>query len=146
MNRPEQKQSEQQQSGQKPRGQQQSDPAFMNLSLDEMSARIAARDQQLTRRNGAFVLAFLGLLVIGSLLAFYFYGDWIAETLGAAWQVGTAMGRWEWWQAMTIAFQYKLSFFILGIVIGFFVFLFVTFQIGEWIVETAWDWLNSLWN
>lgn len=125
---------------------QERDPAFMNLSLDEMSARIAARDQQLTRRNGVLVLVFLGLLLISALFAFYFYGAWMAETLGAAWQVGAAVRRWEWWQALTIAFQYKLSFFILGIVIGFFVFLFVTFQIGEWIVETAWDWLNALWN
>lgn len=141
MNRPEQKQS-----GQKQSGQEQSDPAFMNLTLEEMSARVAARDRQLSRRNGIIVLAFLGLSLLSTLLAFYFYGDWIAETLGAVWQVGAAVGRWEWWQALTIAFQYKLSFFILGIVIGFFVFLFITFQIGEWIVETAWDWLNSLWN
>ena len=128
------------------RGQKQSDPAFMNLSLDEMSARIAARDQQLTRRNGVIALTFFALLAICSLIAAYFYGEWLLETLGAAWQVGAAVGRWEWWQALTIAFQYKLSFFILGIVFGFFVFLFVTFQIGEWLVETAWDWLNSLWN
>jgi hypothetical protein len=124
----------------------QSDPAFLNLSLDEMSAYVADRDRQLARRNGFIILTLLVLLLIGSLVSAYFYGNWMLETIGAAGQVVHALWRWDWWQALTIAFQYKLSFFVLGIFVGFGVFLFITFQVGEWLIETAWDYLSALWN
>lgn len=124
----------------------QSDPPFMNLSLDEMSARIAARDRQLARRNSILILAILGLCVVAALVGAFIYGHWFAETFGAIWRMGAAFGRLDWWHALTILFEYKLSFLILGILIGFVIFLFVTFQIVDWLFDTAWDWVSSLWN
>jgi len=118
----------------------------MNLTLDEMSAHIAARDRALDRRNGFLILGILVFCLVAALIGGFSYGHWFAETFRALWAMGAAFGRLDWWHALIILFEYKLSFLILGILIGFVTFLFVTFQIVDWLFDTAWDWVSSLWN
>jgi hypothetical protein len=65
------------------------------------------------------------------------------ETVGAAWQVVISAWNLEWWQAGTILFEYKLSFFIMGILAGFVLFLFIVLEIGEILFELVWDWVTS---
>ncbi len=123
-----------------------SEQPFMNLSIEEMSARISARDKELHRRN----LLILGTFFAGLLIAFgigaWYYGEWMLETAGALWQLGASLWHLEWWRAGQILFQYKLSFFLFGLIGGFFLFLFITFQIGELLVELLWDGITALFN
>jgi hypothetical protein len=117
---------------------------FMNLSIEEMSARISARDKELNRRN----LLILGLFFAAGLVGFgigaWYYGEWVLETAGALWQLGVSLWHLEWWRAAEILFQYKLSFFLFGLIGGFVLFLFITFQIGELLVELLWDGISAL--
>lgn len=122
------------------------DKPFMNLSIDEMSTRIAARDQELTRRNRLILLPFLLVSLALLILGIWLYGAWLAETLGAIWLLGLSIWRLEWWAAGQILFHYKLSFFLFGIVAGFFLFLFITFQIGEMLIDLLWDGISALFN
>jgi len=118
----------------------------MNLSVDEMSAHISARDKELNRRNCLVLLLFLGLgLVLFGISAWY-YGAWMVQTVGALWQLGAFLWQAEWWSAAEILFHYKLSFFIFGIIFGLGLFLFITFQIGEIIVDLLWEGITSLFN
>lgn len=123
-----------------------SDPPFMNLSIDEMSARISARDKDLNRRNCLILLIFFGVGLVGFGISAWYYGEWMVETVGALWLLGGFLWRSEWLQAAEILFHYKLSFFIFGILFGFGLFLFVAFQIGEMIVDLLWDGITSLFN
>ncbi|MEZ4727868.1 MAG: hypothetical protein R3E79_12130 [Caldilineaceae bacterium] len=61
----------------------------------------------------------------------YFYGHWVMETVGAAWQVALAVWHLEWWQALSLLFAYKLSFLILGIIIGFGIFYLLPFRLAN---------------
>jgi len=124
----------------------QPDKPFMNLSVEEMSARIQARDQELNRRNclvlTLLLIAFGLLLLVGA----WFYGAWMVETIGALRQLSVLLWNLEWWAAGQILLHYKLSFFVLGIFVGFFLFLFITFQIGEMLFDLIWDWISSFFN
>jgi len=122
------------------------DPSFTNASLEEMAERVQQRGRQTDRRNYVIILIFLLLLGIGIALGTYFYGDWVMATVGAAWQVTLALWNLQWWEAITIFFAYKLSFLILGVVIGFVLFLFITFQVVETLVDLVWDTIASLFN
>ncbi len=119
---------------------------FMNLSIDEMSAQISARDKELNRRNCLILLIVLGFGLIGFAISAWHYGAWMVETAGALWLLGGFLWRSQWLQAAEILFHYKLSFFIFGILFGFGLFLFVAFQIGEMIVDLLWDGITSLFN
>ncbi len=119
---------------------------FMNLSIEEMSARISNRDQELNRRNCLILLVVLGFGVVAFGISAWYYGEWMVETVGALWQLGTLLWRAEWLLAAETLFHYKLSFFLFGIILGFGLFLFITFQIGEMIVDLLWDGITSLFN
>lgn len=120
------------------------DPNFTNATLEEMAARIRQREQQTNRRNYIILLFFFLLLGSGVAVGAYFYGDWVVETVRAAWHVAVAIWQLEWWQALSLLFEYKLSFLILGVVVGFGLFLFITLQIGEMLVDLIWDMITSL--
>jgi hypothetical protein len=122
------------------------DPSFTNAPLEEMAARVQQRGRQTARRNYVIILIFLLLLGIGIALGAYFYGDWVMATVGAAWQVTAALWNLQWWEAISILFAYKLSFLILGVVIGFVLFLFITFQVVETLVDLIGDMIASLFN
>ena len=122
------------------------DSSFTNASLEEMAERVQQRGRQTDRRNYVIILIFLLLLGIGIAIGAYFYGDWVMATIGAAWQVTLALWNLQWWQAVTIFFAYKLSFLILGVVIGFVLFLFITFQVVETLADLVWDTITSLFN
>lgn len=117
---------------------------FMKLSVEEMAAKVQQKDAQLGRRNCLILVLFFALFVMSLLVLSWFYGEWFFHTLGAAWQVVQSIWNLQWWQAGAILFEYKLSFFLLGIFAGFLLFLFVAFQIGEMLVDLLWDWLGSL--
>lgn len=120
------------------------DPSFANATLEEMAARVQRQERLTDRRNYVILLIFFLLLGSVTAISAYFYGHWVMETVGAAWQVALAVWHLEWWQALSLLFAYKLSFLILGIIIGFGIFLFVTLQIGELLVDLIWDLITSL--
>jgi len=120
------------------------DPSFANASLEEMATRVQQQERLTNRRNYVILLIFFLLLGIATAAGAYFYGHWVMETAGAAWQVVLAVWRLEWWHALSLLFEYKLSFLILGIVIGFGIFLFVALQIGDMLVDLIWDLITSL--
>jgi hypothetical protein len=119
---------------------------FMNLSVDEMAAQINTNTQALDRRNCLILALFFGCALLASVVGFWFYGEWLMETVSAFWQVGVYLWQWEWWLAAQLLFHYKISFFLLGIIVGFALFLFVIFQIGELLVDLLWDAISSLFN
>ncbi|MCB0063998.1 MAG: hypothetical protein KDE19_17870 [Caldilineaceae bacterium] len=117
---------------------------FMKLSVEEMAAQVQLRDEQLGRRNCLVLVLFFAFFFISISVLSWFYGQWFLTTLSAAWQVLHSIWNLQWWQAAAIVFEYKLSFFLLGIFAGFLLFLFVAFQIGEMLIDFIWDWLGSL--
>lgn len=117
---------------------------FMNLSVEEMAAKVQQRDAELGRRN-CLVLALFAIGLLGAVgVGFWFYGAWIVHTMSAFGQVVLAMWQFEWWRAGALLFEYKLSFFVMGILVGFFVFLFVVLQIGEMLLDLLLDWVGSI--
>jgi hypothetical protein len=122
------------------------DPSFTNATLEEMAARIKQREQQTNRKNYIILLIFFLLLGSGVAVGAYFYGHWVMETVRAAGHLFAAIWHLEWWQAISLLLEYKLSFLILGIVIGFGLFLFITLQIGEMLVDLIGDLISSLFN
>lgn len=118
--------------------------AFMNLSVEEMAAKVRARDAQLGRRNCLILVLFsLGTLILLA-VGFWIYGSWIMETVGAFGRVVSAIANLNWMHAGAILLEYRLSFFLMGILVGFFLFLFIVFQIGEILIDLIWDWVGSL--
>lgn len=122
------------------------DPSFSNASLEEMAARVQKRDQLTGRRNYVLLLFFFLLLAAIVATGLFFYGGWLTETVGALWQMGSALWRLEWWQAGAILLEYKLSFFLLGILTGVIVALIVVFQVIETLFELIVDGISSLFN
>ncbi len=122
------------------------DASFANASLEEMAQRVKQYEAQTDRRNYVIILSFFLLLSISIAIGLYFYGHWVLETVQAAGGVVWSMWHLEWWQALAIFFEYKLSFLLLGIVVGFVLFLFITLRIGELIVDTIWDTIHSVFN
>ncbi len=122
------------------------DASFANATLEEMAERVKQYEQQTNRRNYVILLAFFLLLGVGTALGLYFYGHWVMDTVRAAGSVAWSIWHLEWWQALTILFAYKLSFLILGVVLGFGLFLFITLQIGEILVDMIWDAVTSVFN
>ena len=122
------------------------DASFANASLEEMAQRVKQYEAQTERRNYAIILSFLLLLSLSSAIGLYFYGHWVSETVQAAWGVVWSIWHLEWWQALAIFFEYKLSFLLLGIVVGFVFFLFITLRIGEFIVDAIGDAIHSVFN
>ncbi len=122
------------------------DASFANATLEEMAARVKQYEQQTDRRNYIILLGFFVLLSISLAFGAYFYGHWVMETVRAAGGMVWSVWHLEWWQALAIFFEYKLSFLILGVVLGFGLFLFITLQIGEILVDMIWDALNGLFN
>ncbi|MFZ4656813.1 MAG: hypothetical protein ACOYNY_07375 [Caldilineaceae bacterium] len=59
----------------------------------------------------------------------------MTETVGALWQMGSALWRLEWWQAGAILLEYKLSFFLFGLLAGVVVALVVVFQVIETLLD-----------
>lgn len=119
---------------------------FMNLSVEEMAAKVQQRNVELGRRNCLVLSLFALGLLVATAVCFWFYGTWILHTLSAFGQVLHALWSLEWWRAGALLFEYKLSFFIMGILVGFAVFLFVVLQIGEMLLDLLWDWVGSLFN
>lgn len=122
------------------------DPTFSNASLEEMAALVQKRDQITSRRNYVLLLIFFLLLALVGVVALFFYGNWLTETVGALWQMGSAIWQLEWWQAGAILLEYKLSFFVFGIIIGVIVALFIVFQVIETLFELITDGISSLFN
>lgn len=119
--------------------QQSTKKEFMKLSVEEMSAQVRARDETLQKRNCLLVVLFLFFSVVIFGIGMWFYGGWVMETAGAFWQFAVLIWQFEWWEAGSILFQYRLSFFLMGIFVGFFLFIFIVFQIGEMLLELIWD-------
>ena len=117
---------------------------FMNLSVAEMSAAVQEREARLNQRNCLLLLLFFGFCALGLLVGIWFYGGWMVETLAAAWAVLRSLWALQWWQAATLILEYRLSFFLLGIGVGFLIFLFIMLQIGELLIELLWDGITSL--
>jgi len=122
----------------------QPDKAFMNISVEEMSAKIQARDQELNRKNCFILILFFVAFVLVILVGAWYYGAWMLETVGAVGQLVGSLWRLEWLAAGQIFLQYKLSFFLLGIFAGFILFLFIVFQIGEILIDLTLEGLSSL--
>lgn len=121
----------------------QPDKPFMNLSVEEMSAQIQARDEKLKRRNCLILVLFFATFAVAIFVGAWFYGAWMLETVGAVGRLVGSLWRLEWLAAGQILFQYKLSFFVLGIFAGFILFLFITFQIGEMLIDLIWEGISS---
>lgn len=119
------------------------DKPFMNLTIEEMSARIRTRDQELNRRNCLLLLIMFAVLGFTFLIGAWTYSEWLVETLRAVGQLAGSLWRLEWLAAAEILFHYKLSFFVLGVVVGFAIFLLITFQIIEMIFDLIWDYVSS---
>ena len=119
---------------------------FMNLSVEEMAAQINTNTRALERRNYLILAIFFGCALIAMMIGLWFYGEWLIETVGAFWQVGVYLWQWEWWLAAQLFFHYKISFFLLGVIVGFGLFLFVVFQIGEMLLDFLWDTVSAIFN
>lgn len=119
---------------------------FMNLTIEEMSARISARDKELDRRNCLLLLILFAVLGIAFLIGAWTYSDWLVETLGAVHLLAGSLWRRELLTAAEILFHYKLSFFVLGVLVGFVIFLVITFQIVETVFDMIWDYVSSFFN
>jgi hypothetical protein len=111
------------------------DPSFSNATLEEMAARVQNRDRITSRRNYVLLLIFFLLLTALVVVGLFFYGHWLTETVGALWQMGSALWRLEWWQAGAILLEYKLSFCLFGILAGVVVALVVVFQVIETLLD-----------
>lgn len=122
------------------------DPNFSNASLEEMAELVRRRDQLTSRRNSALLIIFFALLALAVVIGLFFYGKWLTETIGALWQMVAALWKLEWWQAGAILLEYKLSFFIFGIIVGVIVALFIVFQVVETLIDWIGDTLSSLFN
>ncbi|MCE7981312.1 MAG: hypothetical protein DYG89_08990 [Caldilinea sp. CFX5] len=122
------------------------DPSFSNASLEEMAELVKKRDQITDRRNKGLLLIFFLLLALTVVISLFFYAHWLTETIGALWQMVAAFWHLKWWQAGAILLEYKLSFFILGMIIGVIVALFIVFQVIETLIDWVWDGLSSLFN
>lgn len=122
------------------------DPSFSNASLEEMAELVRKRDQLTSRRNYVLLIIFFILLALAVITGLFFYSHWLTETSGAFWQMVTAFWHLEWWQAGAILLQYKLSFFILGLIIGIIVALFIVFQVVETLIDWIGDSLSSIFN
>lgn len=122
------------------------DPTFSNASLEEMADRVQKRDQITSRRNLVLLLSFFALLALAIVVGLFFYGQWLTETIGALWQMGSAIWNLEWWQAGAILLEYKLSFFLLGMLVGVIVALFIVFQVVETLFDLVVDGISSLFN
>lgn len=122
------------------------DPSFSNASLEEMATRVQKRDQITRRRNYVLLLLFFLLLAVVVGTGLFFYGEWLSETVGALWQMGSALWRLEWWQAGAILFEYKLSFFLFGIIAGVVIALIIVFQVIETLIELVVDGISALFN
>lgn len=122
------------------------DPSFSNASLEEMAALVRQRDQLTSRRNYALLVIFFTLLTLTVIIGLFFYGHWLTATIGALSQMLVAFWHLQWWQAGAILLQYKLSFFILGLIIGVIIALFLVFQVVETLIDWVWDNLSSFFN
>lgn len=122
------------------------DPSFSNASLEEMAELVRQRDRITSRRNYTLLLIFFILLGLAVIIGLFFYSHWLTATIGALWQMAAAFWRLEWWQAGAILLEYKFSFFILGLIIGMIVALFIVFQVVETLIDWVWDSLSALFN
>lgn len=122
------------------------DPKFSNASLEEMADLVQKRDQLTGRRNLVLLLIFFILLTLAVVVGLFFYGHWLTETVSALWQMGSAIWNLEWWQAGAILLEYKLSFFLFGIIVGVIVALFIVFQVIETLFDLVVDGISSLFN
>lgn len=122
------------------------DARFSNASLEEMAELVRKRDQLTSRRNSVLLLIFCLLLALALVIGLFFYGHWVRETLGAFGQMVSAVWHLQWWQASAILLQYRLSFFILGLLVGVIVALFIVFQVLETLIDWVGDWLSALFN
>lgn len=122
------------------------DPTFSNASLEEMATRVQLRDRITSRRNFVLLLIFFICLTLALVVGLFFYGQWLTETVSALWQMGSAIWNLEWWQAGAILFEYKLSFFLFGTIVGVIVALFIVFQVIETLFDLVVDGISSLFN
>ena len=122
------------------------DSSFTNATLEEMAARVQERGRQTDQRNYAILLILFLLIGVAVAIGSYLYGGWVTAAVQAAWQVTAALWHLQWWEAVSIFFAYKISFLILGIVIGFVLFLLITFQVFETLVGLVWDTITSFFN
>jgi hypothetical protein len=120
------------------------DPSFSNATLEEMAARVRAREQLTDRRNHILLLVFFLLLGVTIAIGVNVYDQWLAETFHALGTMASALWQWQWWQAGAILLEYKLSFFFLGLIVGIIVALFIVLQVAETIIDLISDTLSSL--
>jgi len=122
------------------------DEKFSNASLEEMADLVQKRDRITSRRNLVLLLTFFTLLTLAVVVGLFFYGQWLTATVSALWQMGAALWNLEWWQAGAILLEYKLSFFLFGLIVGVIVALFIVFQIVETLFDLVVDGISSLFN
>lgn len=120
------------------------DPSFSNATLEEMATLVQQQEAKTDRRNRILLLVFLVLLVLFLAIGINVYDHWLAETFHALGQMAAAFWHGQWWAAGAILLQYKLSFFFLGIIVGFIVALFIVLQVVETIIDWVQDTLASL--
>jgi len=112
---------------------------FINLSLEEMSAHVTAGQRR--DRGGSCVVLLLFFLLIAAIIGvgIYYYGPWFTETWNASRQVASSVWNLKFWEAFQLVFAYRVSFLIIGIFVGIVIALFTVFQLGEMILDLAWN-------
>ncbi|MBX3012148.1 MAG: hypothetical protein KF832_11610 [Caldilineaceae bacterium] len=122
------------------------DPSFSNASLEEMAARVEAQGRQTDQRNRRLLWGFF--LALGLLIAIgvNVYDHWLTATFQALGTLFTAIWHWQWWHAAAIFLEYKLSFFLLGLIAGVIIAFIVAFQIIETLFDLIWDTFTSFFN
>jgi hypothetical protein len=120
------------------------DSRFSNATLEEMAALVKQHERTTNRRNKLLILGFCLLLGLVVAIGVNLYGHWLTETMHASGQVLSALWHWQWWQAAAILLEYKLSFFLLGVIVGVIVALFIVFQVVETLIDLIWDGISSL--
>jgi len=116
---------------------------FVNLPIEEMSAHVMAGQ----RRDKGFscIVLLLFFLTVAAVIGagIYYYAPWMLETWTASREVAPSIWNLKFWDALQIVLAYRVSFLIMGIFVGIVIGLFAVFQLGEMLVDLAWDIVTS---